>query len=92
LDILSYYLISTETLEMTEDTKDPVDGVQVEKRSSDDIEKANEKASHEGTKSVPTWIPEDDSQYEVTFKTWIVISVRPVNLVLLRVQPPIRNV
>ncbi|KAH6898208.1 fungal trichothecene efflux pump [Thelonectria olida] len=60
---------------MTEDTKGPVDGVQIEKRSSDDIEKANEKTSHEENKVVSNWIPEDDSQYEVTFKTWIVASI-----------------
>lgn len=45
------------------------------KRSREDLEKAK-RASHEEVKKVSTWIPEDDSQYEVTFKTWIVASVR----------------
>lgn len=62
---------------MTADTKDPVDGQELDKGSLDDIEKAHETASHaEHDEKAAAWIPQDDTQYDVTFKTWIVASVR----------------
>ncbi|KAH7162191.1 fungal trichothecene efflux pump [Dactylonectria estremocensis] len=61
---------------MTTDLKDPVDGQQLDKGSSDDIEKAHEMSSHaEHTEKAAAWIPDDDTQYDVTFKTWIVASI-----------------
>ncbi|KAF7556790.1 hypothetical protein G7Z17_g1149 [Cylindrodendrum hubeiense] len=61
---------------MTADTKDPVDGQQLDKGSTDDIEKAHETASHtEHNEKTAAWIPQDDTQYDVTFKTWIVASI-----------------
>lgn len=52
------------------------EGQQVPKASSDDIEKVNDAAVHTEHKDEPSYIPTDDSQYEVTFKTWIVVTVR----------------
>ncbi|KAM5351110.1 hypothetical protein ACJ41O_003833 [Fusarium nematophilum] len=50
------------------------DALNVDKTSTDDIEKTGEAAVHaEHTNAA--WIPTDDSQYEVTFKTWIVASI-----------------
>ncbi|KAH7170110.1 fungal trichothecene efflux pump [Dactylonectria macrodidyma] len=61
---------------MTVEANDPVDGQQLDKGSSDDIEKAHEMGSHaEHSEKAVAWIPEDDTQYDVTFKTWIVASI-----------------
>ncbi|KAF4460823.1 MFS general substrate transporter [Fusarium albosuccineum] len=57
-------------------TNDQDDNQQVGKISSKDVEKTGETAVHEEhTENSETWIPQDDSQYEVTFKTWIVASI-----------------
>ncbi|KAF4989817.1 hypothetical protein FDECE_14586 [Fusarium decemcellulare] len=57
-------------------TNDQDDNRQVGKLSSEDVEKTGETAVHEEhTEKSETWIPQDDSQYEVTFKTWIVASI-----------------
>ncbi|KAH7023911.1 fungal trichothecene efflux pump [Ilyonectria destructans] len=61
---------------MTANTKDPVDGQELDKGSLDDIEKAHETASHaKHDEKAAAWIPQDDTQYDVTFKTWIVASI-----------------
>lgn len=47
----------------------PNDGV-------DDIEKSHVDASHdENAAAHDSYIPQDDEQYVVTFKTWIVVGV-----------------
>ncbi|KAF4983581.1 hypothetical protein FZEAL_1031 [Fusarium zealandicum] len=55
---------------------EPVKDQEIDKMSLDDIEKSGETAVHaEHTEQNAAWIPNDDSQYEVTFKTWIVASI-----------------
>ena len=54
----------------------PVEEQPVEKHSSDDIEKAPETAVHTETQDKTVdYIPQSDEEYNVTFKTWIVVSV-----------------
>ncbi|KPM43644.1 hypothetical protein AK830_g2903 [Neonectria ditissima] len=60
---------------MTENVKEPVDGQQLDKGSSDEIEKAHETSHVVHNEKTAAWIPRDDTQYDVTFKTWIVASI-----------------
>ncbi|KAK7427167.1 hypothetical protein QQZ08_006280 [Neonectria magnoliae] len=56
--------------------KGPLDEHQLEKRSTDDIEKAHETTSHVvHDEKTAAWFPQDDTRYDVTFKTWIVASI-----------------
>ena len=73
-------------MSVDEVTTTPPERASADKATSDDIEKVNTNHAEnkkEETNKEASYIPQNDEDYNVTFKTWIVVWVGPADIVPL---------